>query len=277
MKSVSFETKDEVTLNGFLIEASAPRGVSIIHGATGVPMGYYKAFAQWLSSERKHHVLIYGYRDSELKKASSLRRSRSNMSDWGIRDQSAALDFALSQFPDLPVHTIGHSLGGMCLPYHQNADQIKSHVAINAGPAYWRNHPWHFLPQVVLFWFVLGPVATWLFGYMPGKLIGFNADLPANVYWQWRRWCSNPNFYEVDWGHEIKQPVFSRIKCEVQLIGTEDDVMIPPSQVQKLSKYFPEASIGYKTISPSKLGLKAIGHIGIFSPRNQLAWPELIR
>ncbi|MEM9279920.1 MAG: alpha/beta fold hydrolase [Pseudomonadota bacterium] len=276
MQPVQFETEDGVTIGGELIGSDNPDGVSVFHGATGVPMRYYKPFAKWLSSERNHIVLIYSYRDSERVAASDLRRSKSNMSDWGIRDQSAALDFVLKEFPDLPVHTIGHSLGGMCLPYHPNAGKVETHIAVNAGPAYWKNHPWHYMPQVILFWYIVGPLATWFFGYMPGKMIGLNANLPPEVYWQWRRWCTNTRFYEIDWNRIIEPPDFSKVTCKVKLVSTQDDVMIPPSQVQKLARYFPKAAVNFEMIVPETVGLKAIGHIGIFSEKSKAAWQSVI-
>lgn len=277
MEPVTFITEDKIEIKGELIHHDDPSGVTIIHGATGVPMGYYRPFAKWLSGERNHHVLIYRYRDSELKTASELKKAKTSMSDWGMSDQSAALDFAITQFPQLTVHTIGHSLGGMCLPYHRNAEKVKSHVAVNAGPAYWKSHPWHYVPQVILFWHVLGPFVTKLFGYMPGKLIGLNVDLPSRVYWQWRRWCNNPRFYEIDWGKTIDRPDLSRVKCDVHLVSTKDDVMIPPWQVAKLARYFPAASVEHTTIEPKNLGLKSIGHIGIFAKRSAAAWPYITR
>ncbi|MEM7216000.1 MAG: alpha/beta fold hydrolase [Pseudomonadota bacterium] len=276
MTPVEFETDDKVQVRGEVFEHENPEGVSIIHGATGVPMGYYRSFAKWLCDERRHHVLIYSYRDSEIKDIAKLRASTCDMRDWGVHDQSAALDYVLNAFPDLPVHTIGHSLGGMCLPYHKNADKVQSHVAVNSGPAYWRNHPWHFIPKVILFWFVLGPVLARILGYLPGSLFGVKTNLPPEVYWQWRRWCSNPDFFEIDWNSRMEPPDFSRVSCSVSLVGTADDDMIPPYQVRKLAKYFPNASIAFKSINPTAIGLKSIGHIGIFAPRCEVAWPAII-
>ncbi len=275
MRAVSIPTSDDSVLEGFVFQQENANGVTILHGATGVPAKYYFPFAQWLQAEQNEIVLVYNYRDSNLP-PKKLAKSPIKMSDWGIDDQSAVLDFVLAAYPDMPVKTIGHSLGGMCLPYHRSAHRVQRHIAVNSGPALWWAHPWHFIPQVILFWFLLGPLATWILGYMPGKRLGLNMDLPPQVYWQWRRWCTNPGFFEIDWGKVIVKPDFSRVRCPVHLVSVSDDVMIPPNRVRELARYYPHADISYREIIPSKSGLKSIGHIGIFSSRCSSVWPQML-
>ncbi|MBO6816142.1 MAG: alpha/beta fold hydrolase [Rhizobiaceae bacterium] len=277
IETVRMKTADGGCIKGEIHLHQAPAATVVVHGATGVPMGYYRKFAAWLGNHHQCHVLIYAYRDSDLKAPQKLRASRVSMSDWGVDDQTAALEYMLGNYPHLPLHTIGHSLGGMCLPFHEQANRVATHTAVNAGPAYWKDHPLWFMPQVIMFWFLLGPLATRLFGYFPGKLIGLKSDLPANVYWQWRRWCTNPSFYEVDWGKKINRPEPGRIAVPVHLVSTSDDHMIPPFKVQQLARYFPDALTSYTCIEPTYLGLKEVGHIGIFSSRNRDIWPILAK
>ena len=276
MEAVHIPTSDGIELSAFLYECEKPSAVTIIHGATGVPVYYYKPFAEWLAQNHNQTVLIYAYRGTEKNSPAFLRNSPVTMADWGIGDQSAVLDYALQQFPDLGVKIIGHSLGGFCLPYHANADRVISHTAVNSGPAYWRAHPWHFFLQVIMFWFLLGPLATLVLGYLPGWLLGMKSNLPAGVFWQWRRWCTSPVFYECEWGGALPKPDLEKIKCPVRIIGTKDDVMIPPAQVKKLARYFPSAKTSFTEIDPASYGLKSIGHIGIFSARCKPVWDVLL-
>ena len=160
MKPLTIQTSDQVALAASLVEHAKASGITVIHGATGVPYSYYGPFAEWLSQEKHHHVLFYEYRDSGPQSNADIKTSKVTMADWGITDQSAALDYAIERFPELPVHTIGHSLGGFCLPFHKNADKIISHTTVNSGLAYWPTHPWSYTPQVIMFWFVLGPLAA---------------------------------------------------------------------------------------------------------------------
>ena len=51
-------------LSGVLYRPSRlARGAAVINGATGVPQGFYRAFATWLSKERSRAVLTFDYRE----------------------------------------------------------------------------------------------------------------------------------------------------------------------------------------------------------------------
>lgn len=276
IESVTFETTDGVVLHGQVFLAADAIGTTILHGATGVPVGYYENFARWYASQKQHHVLIYAYRDTLDMSASKLRSSRTTMADWGILDQPAALEYMLTQYPDLPAHTIGHSLGGFCIPFHENAGQIVKHTAVNSGPAYFWAHPWHFIAKAFALWYLIGPISAWLTGYLPGKRIGLNADIPSTVYWQWRKWCTRETFYEDDWGSEIAAPDLSRFQGEFRIIATADDYVIPAKRVWELQRYFPNVTARKTLIDPRDYGMKELGHISIFSKRNSAVWTALL-
>lgn len=276
MEPVQFETMDNILLSGSLFNHENPEGVTIIHGATGVPVGYYSAFAEWYCQSIHHHVLIYAYRDSQDMDRAALRKSKTTMADWGIKDQAAALDFVVENFPDLPIHTMGHSLGGFCVPFHANADKIVEHMGVNSGPAYLYAHPPSFIWKAFSLWYLVGPLAAYLFGYLPGKQIGLNADIPSTVYWQWRRWCINERFHEVDWGTRMPMPDLKRFKGKLRLISLADDFTIPSERVKELKRFFPAANSEFKLVDPADYGGGPIGHIAIFSKRNQAAWAALL-
>ena len=277
MNTLSIRTSDAISLQATLIEHSNPSGVTIIHGATGVPYGYYAAFAKWLSENKKHHVLYYEYRDSGRLSKKEVKASKVTMADWGITDQSAVLDYAIETFPDLPVHTIGHSLGGFCLPFHKNADKITSHTTVNSGLAYWPTHPWNYMIQVILFWFVLGPLAVRILGFLPGMLLGMKNNLPPNVYWQWRKWCTNPDLHKIEWGKELPKPDLDKFTGKLTIFATKDDKIIPPKRVFILDRFFPKATIEKHLLDPKTHGIASAGHIAIFSKKCAVMWPEIIR
>ncbi len=278
MKDVTFQTSDDITLNGILYEAANPKTITIIHGATGVPYHYYRHFAEWLCKTKSAHVLIYDYRDNNLRKAEALRASKTTMADWGLKDQPAALDYVLREFPDLSLHTIGHSLGGFCMPFHTNNHKIVSHTGVNSGAAYWKKHPWSFMIQTVLFWFLLGPLVVKILGFLPGQVLGMKSHIPEGVYWQWRRWCTNEQFYEPEWGKTLPIPNLDTFKGKLKLIASEDDKLIPPPRVKYLQKFFPSAKeTHFEILSPKRYGLKSIGHITIFSKKNSKVWPDIIK
>lgn len=251
-------------------------GVAIVlHGATGVPRDYYARFAAWLADHRAAIVLIYDYRDCGHSARGHVRHARASMGDWAVIDQAAAMDLLLAEFPDLPLEVIGHSLGGMGLPFHEKADRVRRLTTVGTGPAHWRRHAPHFIGKALAFWYLLGPLSIWALGYLPGKVLGQSENLPAAAFWQWRRWCTRPDFYRGEWGRHLPQPDLSRMTGEVRLLAVEDDEMIPPPVVKDHAAFFPAARISHEVIPVTAAGVRAVGHLRIFSERCKTAWPIL--
>lgn len=63
----------------------------------------------------------------------------------------------------------------------------------------------------------------------------------------------------------------------MKLIAMEDDVMMPPKSVWKLAQFYPEAQRSRQLLHPQDYGLKRIGHIEVFHPRNKALWPDLLK
>ncbi len=272
---VEIVTADQVPLKGRLhLPDAAVRQAIVLHGATGVPARYYQAFARWLSDREDAAVLIYDYRDFGWSQRGRVKASRASISDWALHDQEAALLFMLDRFTPRPVEVVGHSLGALGLARHARAGEVARLTAVASGPAYWLDHPLSYLPKVLMFWWLLGPAAVAAVGYLPGRRLGFGADLPAEVYWEWRRWCLSRDFNETEW-QSRSEGAPQALRCPVTIVGIEDDVVISPSMVQRLARSYPQAETSFRVISPTALGLGPIGHIGVFHERNALAWPLL--
>jgi len=253
-----------------------PVAAVVLNGATGVPMGYYQHFAQWLARERQIACLIYDYRDFGKSAARPLRRSDVSMADWCLVDQPAARAAMRQHLPGVPLWIIGHSLGGMTLPLQDGIEDIDRVIGVASGLVHYTEHPWPYQASVRLFWFGIGPVAVRLAGYMPGKTLGLGADLPPNVYWQWRKWCTSKKFFYDEFGATLPQPKWGKVGAPVRLIAFEDDHVTPATSVRKLSGLYGVRHVTHQVISPADHGLKKIGHLGAFARRNSAVWPTLI-
>lgn len=172
----------------------AARAVAVLNGATGVPARFYEAFARWLAQEKNIACLTYDYRDFGASAVRHPSASEAKMADWGVHDQQAARDTLGGMFPTTPLWVIGHSLGGMCLPFQQNLDRIDRVIAVASGIVHVRDHPWPYQALARFFWFGAVPMITRIMGYMPGKTLRVGSDIPAGVYWQWRQWCTRRAF-----------------------------------------------------------------------------------
>ena len=253
--------------------AGAPRAACVIHGATGTPAGFYRAFADWLVAERDLAVLTYDYRDFGRSARGPVARSRATMSDWGITDQQAARDWLAARLPDPPLWVIGHSLGGMMLPFQTGLAGIDRVIAVASGAVHLSDHPWPYRAFAAAFWFGLGAGSRTALGYVPGRLVGLPADvaIPGGVFAQWRIWCTHRGFHAAD--PALPGPEPSRLTCPMRMVAVADDALCPPASVWRLMRAYPLASIKQLTLQPHEA---RIGHHGAFRRAHSAHWPALI-
>lgn len=257
----------------------APEGQAkahlVMHSATGVPQGYYAPFADW-AAKQGIGVLTYDYRDFGASQHRPMRESKATFSDWTIRDQGAA-EAALAELaPAGPLWMLGHSAGGLTFSFRKHNARVERITTIGAGFAHFTDHPWSYLPTVLAFWFAVGPLATTLAGYLPGKALLVGADLPAGVYWQWRKWCTRRDFFQSDIGVTMPKPDFHMEGPQVRILTMEDDVVVPPVAVLRYVAAFPQGRVTYQKLHPYDYGLPSLRHIEVFSRRNSAAWPAIL-
>ena len=266
------------TLSGMLhLPKGRARAAVVLHGATGVPQSFYQPFAAWLAAERGLACLTYDYSDFGASAVGPMAQATATMADWGARDQPAAQAALEARLPGVPVWVIGHSLGGLMLPFHPHSDRIQRAIMVASGPVHWRDHRWRYLPLVMMFWFLVGPLATWVAGYAPGRRIGFGSDLPRGVYWQWRRWCLTRWFSGDPGPGGLPVPNWYGVQARIKFVAVSDDTALPPHVVWRLMRNYPAAAKRQLTLRPEDFGLPAIGHIGAFDRRNAVLWPEVLR
>lgn len=275
--SYVFKTADGAELVGQMYmpgNGTKPFAVVILNGATGVPQGFYAAFATWLAAERGLACFTYDYRDLGRSRQGSLRRSKTVMADWGIRDAEAARRFVRKTLPGTPIWMMGHSLGGMMLPFQRDLEGVARVINVGSGAVHHTDHPWPYQGQARLFWFALGPVLTLLNGYLPSKLIGMGENLPSGAFWQWRRWCTRDVFYDPDAGFELPAYHPGQLKMPVNFVSIADDELCMIDSTRKLARRYETGAIS--VIDPRPQGDK-LGHLGVFQRRNAKYWPELIK
>jgi predicted alpha/beta hydrolase len=257
----------------------APQGTVranlVLHGATGVAQHYYAPFATW-AADRGVGVLTYDYRDFGASQRRPLRESDATYADWGIRDQAAAERALADLVPEGPLWVLGHSLGGLTFAFSKHDVRVERITTIGAGFIHFSDHPWSYRPVALAFWFALGPVGTALAGYLPGKRLFLGADLPAGVYWQWRRWCTRRDFFRSDIGLSLPEPDFRMEGPALRMLTMTDDVVVPPVAVRRYVDAFPEGRVEYRMLSPAEFSLPSLRHIEVFSKRAAAAWPTIL-
>ncbi|KIC40793.1 hypothetical protein RA27_13650 [Ruegeria sp. ANG-R] len=252
-----------------------PDRVVVINSATGVPRDYYRHFARWLAEDRGMACLTYDYRDFGHSLAGSQKRSGVTMADWALIDIPAARAEMRRRFPQAKLWSIGHSLGGMFGPVQPDIDRIDRMICVCSGLVTLADHPWPYRALAALFWYGHAPLAVRAFGYLPGKALGFGSDLPAQVYWQWRRWCTSPQSYVPDIGDTLPENRWAETGKQVDLFAFADDQMVPADAVWRLADLYGPGAQRH-LLSAGEFGLSDIGHIGAFARRNAAVWPRLI-
>ena len=252
-----------------------PEIVVVLNGATGVPRDYYRHFASWLAAERGIACLTYDYRDFGHSAPARLTGSTVTMADWALIDMPAARAEIRRRYPQAQHWTIGHSVGGMLGPVQPDVAQIDRMICVCSGLVTLTDHPWPYRALAFLFWYGHAPLMVKSLGYLPGKLTGFGTDLPATVYWQWRRWCTAPLNYVPELGRDLPDAHWPDEGKQVDLFTFEDDQTVPPKAVWRLAELYGPKARRHR-LSPTEFGVPEVGHIGAFARRNAALWPRLI-
>lgn len=259
----------------FYPAVGTPRAHLVLHGATGVAQRYYAPFARW-AARQGLGVLTYDYRDFGESADRPLRESRATFADWAVRDQAAAEQCLASLAPEGPLWVLGHSLGGLGFVFVRHPARVERIITVGAGIGHFTDHPWSYRPTALAFWFLLGPLATWLAGYLPGRRILLGADLPAGVFWQWRRWCTRRDFYRSDIGRTLPEPDVALAGPRVRMLAMRDDAVVPPVAVRRYHAAFPEGRVTYRELQPDEFGLASLRHVTVFAPACERAWPAIL-
>jgi predicted alpha/beta hydrolase len=253
-----------------------PRAAMVVHGATGAPARFYRAFAQWAAAERDLAVLTYDYRDFGSSLRRPMRGSRATLADWGRHDQGAALALLARLYPDAPLWVLGHSVGGLWLGWHEAMGRVTRSITVGAGLTHVSDHPWRYQWKARVFWSSPVRLAARMAGYLPGTLVGLGADLPRGVYEDWRRWCLTPGWHLSDVGRTLPLPDVHKVRGTIRMIAIADDDLVPAAAVWRARALYPEAMKQQLVLRPADFGLASIGHIPPFQRRNAVLWPAIL-
>jgi predicted alpha/beta hydrolase len=234
------------------------RAVVVVLGATGVAQRYYRRFAEALTAHGLEVVTV-DYRGIGESKPATLRGFECRYRHWAELDAWAAVDFGLSRGP---VVVVGHSFGGHAFGQLPEPNRTLGLVTVATGAAWSGYMPLSEQPKVELLWKVVGPPATRLFGYLPGRLWG-GEDLPLGVYRDWDRWSHLPRYFFDDPALDM-QARFDRVRVPVVGLTAEDDRWAPARSMTVFLSHYRNAPLALKTFAPADLGVDAVGHLGQF-------------
>jgi predicted alpha/beta hydrolase len=242
------------------------RAVAVVSSATGVPRGYYRAFAQWLSA-RGYAVLCYDYRGIAGSRRGPARSERATMRDWAVLDMSAALAAAEARraTAGLPLLLIGHSFGGNAIAFARGVERADALLAVGAQLGEPRLFPGHHRWLANFFFRAVVPTLVPVFGHLPGWALGTGGQpLPAGVAKQWAHWGLTKGWAYADPAMREHRAA-AALAVPVHLWDVSDDLTFGPARaVDALAEHFRNAAVQRHTLHPADVGVARLGHFGAF-------------
>ncbi|WP_116810226.1 alpha/beta fold hydrolase [Steroidobacter cummioxidans] len=249
----------------------SPKAAVIIPSAMGVAQKFYTQFAHWLA-QQGYHVTTFDYRGIGFSAPRSLRGYPVNIFDWA-QDCATVIDMVKSEVPNVPLHWVGHSLGGQLLGLIPNRDRIDRVITVATGTGYWLENTWRTKSVVWWLWFIAVPLALRTAGYFPGKRLRKVGDLPFGVMQQWRRWCLNREYVVGAEGDDVRAD-YASVRTPMLSLSFTDDEMMSAKGIKSLHGLYANAPVEYRRIAPREIGARHIGHFGFFRPQfEQTLWP----
>lgn len=269
---LTLTARDGYPLQATLYHAADPQAHLIVAGATGVPQGFYRRFAEY-AARRGFSTLTLDYRGIGLSKPASLRGFEMNYLDWAHHDLAAAVD--LHQHPRRPLFMVGHSFGGHAFGLLPNHDRVQGFYTFGTGAGW---HGW--MPKleqvrVLAMWRVIGPLMTRYKGYLAWSKLGMGEDLPLGVYTHWKHWCRFPRYFFDDPQMPGLAKRFARVSTPIIAANAIDDLWAPPQSRDAFMAAYREAPYQARTIEHAE-GLGPIGHMGYFRTAAQPLWDEVL-
>jgi predicted alpha/beta hydrolase len=191
------------------------------------------------------------------------------------------LDALAGRAADLPLHWLGHSLGGQILPFVPRHERLAKAFTVATGSGYWREYAPQLRWRAWWLWYVAVPVSLRLAGYFPGRRLRKIGDLPHGVMAQWRRWCLDPEYAVGAEGAPVRAR-YAAVRAPLVAISFTDDEYMSERNTASLHSFYSNAPQVARRIAPADVGLRRIGHFGFFrEPLGEPLWrryllPELV-
>ncbi|RKG29898.1 alpha/beta hydrolase family protein [Acinetobacter tianfuensis] len=271
---VHFTAEDGYSLSGTLYRPENPKASIIMSSATGVPQGFYRRFAEY-AAVRGFQVLTFDYRGISASAPKKLKGFRMSYLDWGHYDLSAAIDY-LTGFT-LPIYMTGHSYGGQTLGLTRNHHAVRMMYCFGTGAGWHGYMPFKEKIKVQVIWNIVFPPMAAVSGYLPWSKLNMGADLPVDVYRQWRRWCKNPAYFFADPEQQHLIELYAQVKTPIHAVAALDDDWALPRSRQAFMQHYTHAPMQFIDLKPRDLGLKAIGHMGYFRKGAEQIWHQMLQ
>ena len=245
----------------------------VMAGATAVPRGFYKRFAEFAQA-RGINVITTDYRGIGDSKYGSLKGFEMEYADWSRYDLAAAVDHAAARGQ---VWLVGHSLGGHAIGQLPRPNELQAAYVCGTGAGW---HGWMPRPEryrAWMLWNVVGPLFSRIYGYHPMSKLGMGEDLPIGVYRDWKKWCAHPHYFFDDPEARTITDKFAEVNIPLAAAVTTDDLWAQPTSRDAFFKGYSGTNVDRVDLTPVELGVKQVGHMGYFRAQTGVVlWPRIL-
>lgn len=273
IEPVTFTTSDNYNLSGAIYRPKDPSCAVLISGGTGFPKEFYRHVASHYAIMGAL-VMLFDYRGIGGSAPDSLVDCGIGYTDWGRLDMPAALDALSVQASGLPIYHLAHSVGGHFAGFMPNHGLIEKHAFVCVGSGYWRKHPLSFNLFELYFWWLHGPIALRLKGFIPSDFGWKGMALPKGVFTTWKRWCHNPSYYEDELKSSLRPHHFDAVTAPIKSWIYTDDPIANTETAPDILRCYTKAPSEIVIQKPSELGVKAVGHQSAFRRGNEQLWDQ---
>ena len=262
---------DGFEIVGTLFEPNKLKSVVMIAPATGIKKQFYRSFAQYLC-ERDFAVLIFDNRGIGESIRESINNGNPSLTNWGVLDMTAALEYLKSKFPNKEYHLIGHSAGGQLVGLMKNAMDLKSmfNFGSSSGSLKYSKYPFKLKSS---FWLnIYIPLSNLIFGHTKSQWVGMGEPLPKEVGKEWTRWCNGTGYVKVDLGSRIREHLYDQLALNSMWVHAKDDDIANYDNVKDMIRVYPKMKAEIVSLSPAEYGFADIGHMKFFSRKKSKLW-----
>lgn len=232
--------------------------------AMGTPARHYLPLAEALAA-RGIAVAVHEWRG-----IGSSNRRAGRRDDWGYRellaqDLPAAQAAVHMRWPQASCWLGGHSLGGQLGSMYASLDPsghagpgLAGLVLVASGAPYWRRFRWGGLIGMA---YVLAPWLARLFGYLPGRRIGFGGNEARGVIADWARTGRTGRYAAAGMTQDFEQGL-AALSLPILALRLHDDWLGPKASLDWLLGKMPRASCSVDVITAQDLDNKVADHFG---------------
>jgi predicted alpha/beta hydrolase len=251
--------------------AGEPRAMVLVAPAMGVPRRFYREIATYLAA-RGSEVLTVDYRGIGGSRPPSLRGFPARLRDWGELDLDAGLRAVRERRPELPLAYFAHSVGGQLLGLAPSAPAVERALFVASQSGWEGNWDGNWRWRMRGLWRVMIPVATAIFGHLPGRL-GIGQDVPKRVAREWAWWGRHPEYLLRDGGAARRQ-AYAALGFPLRAVAIADDNYAPERSVRALVGFYAGTRSEVHVVEPSDLGRRRLGHFAPFRrDPGEALWP----